>query len=192
MQQLTDFTARLEVERAAHAAGAARLEAAQSQIDDLTNRLRAVEASAREASERARTEIQAAHDRATGAERRAALDIENERAARGRADKRAEAVERRLESLQATSASQVEELIKTKSQLDHERKTVDRLRTANDAASAQRQALDNALVEARVAMGRAEAKAKTTQAAMAQLLPLLAQKQQTKAAPKARHAAKGS
>ena len=155
----------------------------------MTARLLAAEASARGAAERAHAEVEAAHDRATGAERRAALEIENERAARGKADKRTEAVERRLETLQATSASQVEELAKTKSLLDQERATAHQLRSANEMGAAQRQALDHALVEAKVAIGRAEAEAKTTQAAMAQLLPLLPQAKQAKASPKARQQA---
>jgi hypothetical protein len=174
-QRLTTVTAHLEAERAAHAATGARVEAAQRQIDDLTARLCAVETLAQAAAERARTETQAAHERATGAERRAALEIENERGARGKADKRAESLEKKLESQQATSASQLEELVKAQTALDHERATVARMQSALEAAAQARQVIDASLVEARLATARAEAEAKVTEVAMARLLPLIAQ-----------------
>ena len=191
-QLSTDVTARLDAERTAHAATGARLEAAQRQLADLTARLNVAEAQAHASAERARTEIQAAHERATGAERRAALEIENERTARGRADKRGDALEKRAESLQATAAGQIEELIRTRAALDQERATAERLRAANQTASAERQAVDAALVESKLAIGRAEAEAKATQAAMAQLLPLIAELRPKKAITKARAAAKGT
>lgn len=191
-QRLTDVTALLEAERAAHAATRARVEAAQRQIDDLTARLNAAETQAQAAAERARAEIQSAHERATGAERRAALEIETERSARAKADKRAEGLERRVASLQVTSASQIEELIKMRAALEHERATLEHLRATSEAASAERQAVDAALVEAKVMIGRAEAEARATQAAMTQLLPLLADGRPKKAAPKPRHASRGA
>lgn len=189
-QQLAAVTRLLGEERASQSATAARGEAAQRQIDDLAERLKAAEASASAAADRARGEVQAAHERATGAERRAAMEIENERAALGKADKRAEALEIRIEPLQATVTRQAEELVKAKLELEHERATAESVRTANEAASAMRQILEDALVEAKVAIGRAEAEARTTQAAMAQLLPLLAENKARKTAPKARQGAK--
>jgi hypothetical protein len=183
-QRLTHVTARLEAERAAHAATGARVEAAQRQIDDLTRRLHAAENQAQAAAERARAEIRSAQERAAGAERRAALEIENERGARGKADKRAEILEKRLESLQATSARQLEDLVKAQTALDQERATSAGLRATSAAALAERQAVDAALIEAKVAIGRAEAEAKATQAAMERLLPLVADGRATKPAAK--------
>lgn len=191
-EQLADLTVRFEAERAAHAATGARLEAARCQVDELKARLNVAEAQAQASAERARTDIQAAHERATGAERRAAFEIENERTARGKADKRADALEKRAESLQATAAGQIEEMIKVRAALDQERATAARLRATNETASAERQALDAALVESKLAIGRAEAEAKATQAAMAQLLPLIAEFRPKKAITKARAAAKGT
>jgi chromosome segregation ATPase len=188
--QLTDVTARLETERAAHAATGARIEAAQRQIEDLKARLNAAETQAQAAAERARAEIQSAHERATGAERRAALEIENERSARGKAERRAEGLEKRVERLQALSASQVEELVKARAELDHERASSQHLRATNQAASAERQAVDAALIEAKVTIGRAEAEAKATKAAMTQLLPLLAEGRPKKAVAKPRLASR--
>lgn len=190
LSQLTDVTARLGAERAAHASTGARVEAAQRQIEELTARLSAAETHAQATAEHARAEILAAHERATGAERRAALEIENERSARGRADKRAETLEKRVESLQATSASQFEALVKARAELNHERATSEHLRATSQAASAERQAVDAALIEAKVTIGRAEAEAKATQAAMDQLLPLLAVGKKRPGA-KARQTAKG-
>ena len=190
-RQLTDAAARLEAERTAHAATGARLEAAQRHVHDLTARLDASEKQGHAAAERARAEIESAHERATGAERRAALEIENERNARGKADKRVEGLERRVESLQATSASQVEELVKARAELDHERAVSAQLRATSLAASAEREAVDAALVQAKVTIGRAEAEAKATQAVIDQLLPLLAEGKHKRAGAKTRQPAKG-
>ncbi len=171
--ELAESASRLESERIAHAATATRHQAAREQVATLSDRVAALEDQLRETEERARAEGQAAQERANGAERRAAMEIENERRVRARADKRAEAAEKRLEALQATSATQVEELVAMRTSLEHERREVARLRTANAESVHQRQAVDAALVEARLAIERAEAEAKTTQAAMAQLLPLI-------------------
>jgi chromosome segregation ATPase len=187
--ELAELASRLEGERIAHAATATRDEAAREKVATLADRLATMEAQLRETEERARAEGHAAQERATGAERRAAMEIENERTARARADKRAEAAEKRLEALQATSATQVEELVVMRTSLEHERQEVSRLREAASDADHQRQAVDAALVEARLGIERAETEAKTTQAAMAQLLPLLAEAKPKKTARGAKQTA---
>jgi len=190
--ELAESASRLENERVAHAATAAREESARTQVAALFDRVAGLEAQLRDVEGRARAEGQAAQERATGAERRAAMEIEAERAARGRADKRAEALERKVESLQATSATQVEELVASKTSLEHEQREVARLRASADEAVRHREAADAALVEARLAIERAEAEARTTQAAMAQLLPLISEarpKHPSRAGKK--HAAQG-
>lgn len=182
----------LEAERIAHAATAARERAGLDQIAALSERLAASEAQLRQTEERCRREIEAAQDRANGAERRAAMEIEGERAARIRADKRAEALEKRVESLQARSADQLTELVATRTSLDHERQEVDRLRAANEEAVQQRVVVDASLVEARLAIERAEAEAKAIQAAMAQLLPLLRDVKEKRAPAKSRKPPSGA
>jgi hypothetical protein len=71
------------------------------------------------------------------------------------------------------------------------RASTKRLQAAIEAASLERQAVEAALIEARLAIGRAEAEAKVTQAAMDQLLPLLSEGKPKKAAPRQRQTAKG-
>jgi hypothetical protein len=189
-QAMGELTSRLETKHLAHAAASAQAQAAQTQLAQLAARLEAAEALAREADERGRLEAQAAQERATGAERRAALEIESERAARSRADKRADALERRLEASQATAASQLEELVASRTSLQHERREADRLRAAAEAALAQREAADAALVEAKLAIERAEAEARSTQAAMAKLLPILGEAKPKRPASRGRQAKK--
>ncbi len=172
-QELADAGRQIEAVRVAHAASATREQAARDQVAALNIRLAAVEAQLRETEERSRREAEAAQERATGAERRAAMEIENERATRGRADKRADALEKRVEALQAASASQLEELVAAKTSLEHERREVERLRASTNEAVRQREVIDAALTEARVVIERAETEARAAQAAMEQLLPLI-------------------
>lgn len=182
---IAQSAAHLEAERVAHATTAAREQAGQDQLATLSERLTMLEGQLRETEERSRREGEAAQERATGAERRAAIEIEGERAARIRADKRSDALEKRLESLQATSTDQLAELVATRTSLDHERREADRLRQANQNEIQQRQAVDAALLDAKLAIGRAETEARTTEAAMTRLLPLIGE-QKAKRAPTAR------
>lgn len=192
LRQVSGVTARLDADRTAHAATATHLENARRHADDLEARLKTAEAEARNLAERSRAEVHAAQERASGSERRAALEIENERLARGKADKRAEGLEKRVESLQVTSAKQVEELVKTRSELEHERASSERLRQLNEEAIQKRLALDASLVEAKLAIGRAEAEAKATQSAMEQLLPLVAEGRVSKGLGKKKLSTKGT
>lgn len=191
-QELADVGRRLDVERVAHGATTALADASRSHTTALQARLEDAEALLRDTEERARREILVAQERATGAERRAALEIENERAARGRAEKRADGLEKRLDALQTTSATQLEELVSTRTSRDHECREVQRLQQANDLASRQRETMEAALVEAKLAIGRAESEAKTTQATMNQLLPLIGELKPKKSSAKERAHAKGT
>jgi chromosome segregation ATPase len=185
-EEIGEIANYLEVERIAHASTTTREQAARAQLVALSDRLAAAETQLRESEERARREVEAAHERATGAERRAAKEIETERSARGRADKRAEALEKRLETQQAASAAQIEQLVGLRTSLDHARQETDRLRAANADALQQRIAVDASLVDARLAIERAESEAKATQAAMARLLPLLSEGKSKRASAKER------
>ncbi len=191
-QELADAGSLIEAERVTHAATAAREQAARDQVAALNTRLAAAEAQLRETEDRSRREAEAAQERATGAERRAAMEIENERAARGRADKRADTLEKRVEALQATSANHLEELVASKTSLEHERREIERLRANTEEAVRQLEVADAALVEARLAIERAEAEARTTRTAMAQLLPLISDAQR-KRSPRGgkKHSAQG-
>ena len=59
-----------------------------------------------EVRESARRDVAMAQDRSAAAERRAALEIESERSARSKADKRAEALERKLDTVHAEARAE--------------------------------------------------------------------------------------
>ena len=98
--QLAEHVSTMETERLALATALANLANAGSTIESLESRLtRSEEALATERGQH-RDAIAAAVERADGATRRAALEIEQERQARVGADKRAAASQSKLESVQ--------------------------------------------------------------------------------------------
>lgn len=167
------IAARLDAERLAHVAVQARLDEAQAQLADLQSRLAAERGRADEAADRARKDTLAANERASGAERRAALEIEAERAARTRADKRVQALEQRVESLQQKFATQSEALAATRTSLEHTQRDNVRLTEANDVSTQERQAVERALVQSTVAVERAQSEARTAREVIACLGPLV-------------------
>jgi len=95
--ELTKLREALEGERAAHAATAARLDGARLQSKDLHADLLQARLAAEEMRARADTAGSAADERAHGAERRVALEIERERVLRVKAEKSTESMTRRFE-----------------------------------------------------------------------------------------------
>jgi len=102
-----------ESERLAHATTRALLEAQARRNDNLEGRLAALMEELEEVRQATAAQVQAAHERADGAERRAALEIEAARSERNKAAKRAEQLETRLDELntdhqrQSTAAAQI-------------------------------------------------------------------------------------
>jgi hypothetical protein len=88
----------LEQERALRAADLARLQEAKMQIERLVGEARLATEDVAKARAEARQDVETALQRATGAERRAALEIDAERVARSKANKRAEAADLRAEA----------------------------------------------------------------------------------------------
>lgn len=158
--QLADAAFRIDAERMAHAATSALLESGQAQHDEFRSRVVVAEAAVVEAREQARRESDAAHERATGAERRAALEIENERAARGRAEKRADTLEKRIETLQnesqAAAAAQLAEVVSMRGALELASDQLAAQRNLAESASLRASAADAALFGAKLARERAE------------------------------------
>lgn len=99
--QLAEQLATIETERLARATAAADLANARSEIEKLESRLARSEEILNTERSQAREVVEAAAQRADGAIRRAALEIEQERQARASADKRAAAAQSRLEVVQA-------------------------------------------------------------------------------------------
>lgn len=95
--ELTQLREALEGERAAHAATAARLDDARLQSSDLQAELAQSRRAADDTRARADTAVSAADERANGAERRAALEIERERVLRAKAEKSTESIAKRFE-----------------------------------------------------------------------------------------------
>lgn len=182
--ELVDASDHVQAERIAHAATAVREQAVQAQLDDALVRLTAAQGQLQQVEERARRATEAAHERASGAERRAALEIENERAARGRADKLADALEKRIQTLQANSSQKSEDLIAARTSLEHARDEVQRLRARIEQANRLQESVELALTEAKLSAGRAQADAKATQAAMDRLLPFAGATKAKRAATK--------
>jgi hypothetical protein len=165
----------LETERSAHAATAARLDAAQVRCVDLQKDLE----KAREAGEVHRAQAalatSAADERAQGAERRAALEIERERLARARAEKSLESIAKRFEEALRGQVSATEQLNAAEGQLaqlrgqakQHE---VAHLATVSGLEGRVRE-LEAALATAKFDLGRAAAQDALVEQLVAKLKP---------------------
>ncbi len=96
--QLDELQAALEGERIQHASTAAKGSAASERCDALQTELLAAQQAAVEERVRADRAIALADERAAGAERRAALEIDRERVLRIKAEKATESVAKRFEA----------------------------------------------------------------------------------------------
>ena len=96
--QLREHADLLEQGKLTAARTAAHLADAQRQIDDLSLRLSSAQTELRDVRETSRQEVAAAVDHFNGAARRALLDMDAERTLRSKAEKRAELLERKVES----------------------------------------------------------------------------------------------
>ena len=131
---LAERTAALESEALAHAATAAHLLDARQQVAELKLRIETIEQEMTRLREQAQRDVSGAVERAAGAERRAALEIDSERTLRAKAEKRADALERRLESSQTELLGErcrhVETTAKIKSLQEDLARTREDVRTA--------------------------------------------------------------
>ena len=104
--ELSEAMAALDSERLARAGLEGRLGEAGGQLQELRDRLARQEAHAVHVEETARRDVAAAIERSDGAQRRAAMEIEGERALRAKADKRSETLERRVDVLQSEAVQE--------------------------------------------------------------------------------------
>jgi len=104
--QLAEHVSVIETERLARATALADLANARQTIESLEARLARNEATLDAERAESRDAVAAAVERADGATRRAALEIEQERQARSGADKRAAALQSKLEAVHADLASE--------------------------------------------------------------------------------------
>lgn len=101
--ELADRASQLDQERLARAAAQAHLDDASRQVLDLQARLDRSVAELADLRTAAKQEVDCAIERTVAAERRAALEIDAQRTARIKADRRAEALENKLESAHANA-----------------------------------------------------------------------------------------
>ncbi len=100
-----------ESERRSHAATMARMEALQHQVVELQAQQERIRADFSAELDKGRTDIEAANERAAGAERRALREIEQERAGRAVAEKNLEGVRTRLVETERRSQSKALEVV---------------------------------------------------------------------------------
>lgn len=115
--ELTQLREALEGERAAHAATAARLDGTRLQVKDLQAELVQARRTAGEMQARADASVSSADERANGAERRAALEIERERTLRAKAEKSTESIAKRFEEALRTQVAASEQLTSVEARL---------------------------------------------------------------------------
>jgi len=115
--ELTQLREALEGERAAHAATAARLDDARLQSSDRQAELAQARSATEETRARADAAISAAEERAHGAERRAALEIERERVLRAKAEKSTESIAKRFEEALKAQIAASEQLTAVEARL---------------------------------------------------------------------------
>jgi hypothetical protein len=165
----------LEQERVLRAGDLARLEEARRQIEIHAAKTREAAAEAVRAREEARRDIATAQERASAFERRAALELDAERVARQKADKRADAADARAETAQAQArdAEVARAEVLGRLQLMHVRheEHARRLEGAADEERQARRQAEAALGESTDRARAAEIELKTLQQVLAQLKP---------------------
>ncbi|MFY7863762.1 DNA-binding protein [Roseateles sp.] len=115
--ELSQLRVALERERAVHAATTERLNDARLQSKDLQADLAQARRAADETRARADAAVSAADERAQGAERRAALEIERERALRAKVENSAESIAKRLEETLKAQIAATEQLTSIESRM---------------------------------------------------------------------------
>lgn len=165
----------LEAERRAHARAQGRVQELQTQLEQFRiQQQRQQEAFSADLAN-ARGDVDAAQERAAAAERRALLEIEQERQTRARADKMAEGLREKLaeaESRERRQSLEHAEAI-TRSQMELTAKSAALLRALGAQDELQREAADlrQQLNEARQTAASSAAEAQTLKALVERLTP---------------------
>lgn len=166
----------LEAERRSHAATAGRSQELQRQISDLQGQLERARADFSAELEKARQAIAAADERAAGAQRHALMEIEQERTARTRLDKQAEALRSQLGDLERRHGSQEAEAAAVRGRLQAELEAT-RVEARGHADAAERAQQAIAHVHQQLASAQQEAvhhkaEAQTLRALVEQFRPV--------------------
>lgn len=141
--QLQARSAELESERRAHAATTASTEALQRQVGELQAQQERIRADFSAELEKGRSAIEASNERATGAERRALREIDQERTARAMAEKQLEGARVKLAETERLSQAKALEFVtantRISAELEAAKAAVKNLTAAVDAQGQQLQ-----------------------------------------------------
>ena len=141
--QLQASNQALENERRTHAATTARTEALQLQVAELQAQHERIRSDFSAELDKGRTAIEAANERATGAERRALREIELERTSRAAAEKNLDIVRTKLDDTERESQSKALEFVtattRMSAELEAGRALVQKLTASLDAQNQQLQ-----------------------------------------------------
>ena len=154
--QLQARSAELENERRAHAATTARTEALQRQVGELQALQERVRADFSAELEKGRAAIEAANERAAGAERRALREIEQERTGRAVAERQLEGVRTKLAETERQSQAKALEFVTANTRLNAELEAA-KATVKNVAASLEAQGLQLQVAQQHASQFKAEA-----------------------------------
>jgi len=154
--QLQARSAELENERRAHAATTARTEALQRQAGELQALQERVRADFSAELEKGRAAIEAANERAAGAERRALREIEQERTGRAVAERQLEGVRTKLAETERQSQAKALEFVTANTRLNAELEAA-KATVKNVAASLEAQGLQLQVAQQHASQFKAEA-----------------------------------
>ena len=153
----------LEAERRSHAATAGRNQELQRQISDLQGQLERARTDFSVELDKARQAIAAADERAAGVQRHALMEIEQERTARARLDKQAEALRSQLRDLERRHGAQEAESAAVRGRLQAELDAT-RMEARGHAEAAERVQQAMALAQKQLATAQHEAVQHKTEA----------------------------
>jgi chromosome segregation ATPase len=165
-EQLRLLQAELEAERRAHVATAAKGQELQRQTVGLQDQITAARGDFSAELDKARQAVQAADERAAGAQRKALLEVEQERTARNKADKTLEAVRAQLAEaesrLRDLAVQHAEEGANLRGQISHAEASEKRLQAALDERIEETRQLQVQLTAQREQVLQATAQAQAT------------------------------
>lgn len=164
----------LEAERRAHAGSVARLQELQRLVDDLRMQLQRQQEAFSADLGKARETVEQANGRADAAERRALLEIDQERQARSRAEKQTEALRSQVSSVETRLRDSTQEHTEVIVHLQARSSTAEGAAAVASAESARLQAENRDLAERLAAAERQALQAQTEAQTMRALVDRLA------------------
>ena len=165
----------LEAERREHTGTAARLQEARGQLEQLREQIQQLQEGFSAELGKVREAVTQADQRAAAAERRALLEIEQERQARAKADKQTETLRNQLVALEAQERQKdlahAEAATRAQAQADALQATAQRQNADNEALQQQAAQLRDQLHASQQDVTRYRTEAETVQALLQRLSP---------------------